>query len=620
MPLAALANYCESLRRRGILPRAGWGAYFASYALVIDRDGTLVNIHDIQDKKEGARLRSHKERKHMILPYRTKHSNGLNPFFIADNSKFLMGFGDVSPDSKNADNPQRIRSCFEASRDYHIKLLENTAGEHSKSLVSYFKNWDPETIDEYHFISDEVKKGLLKATNIVFEFGWDNTYAHEDPEIIAIWDGLYHEERIADCVGYAQCCVTGRQNVPIERIHPPVTGIRGATTAGAYLVSFGALKEGSAYSSFNRSQGENAPVAQDVAEAYGSALRYLFVNNCHHRIVNDVHVLFWANNDDQDQILSKIFSFSVFGRQPSLFYSEEDETIARIVDAIMRGDRCPHELEQRIACNGAPFFVLRLFPHASRLAVLGFEHGDFGEIMDNIRRHYEDTKINVWRNGEELQTGFSLNEILKWLGKIKQNGDMKEAKIPQNLREGILNAMITDSPYPTNALQYAVHRITRDKEIHPSRIAIIKGSLIRGNSKYKECATVSLNPECNESPYLLGQLFWTYEAAQRAAIPDIKRSLSERVIVGAMTQPRVIFPSLATDFIHHVAKLKKNENKRGLGIHLEKTAEDLWCRLGTDPLPINQSIEGQGAFLMGYYHAKRDYYTTKSTTTADMEQ
>lgn len=616
MLLAALADYCYSLQRRNILPRYGWVLALASYSIVIDHEGNIVRIANLKDKLEGERMKAHKERVHMNLPYRTKHSNGLTPFFLSDNSKYLMGLSDPSDKEKSKKKKDRAIDQFLSSKKYHMDLLESASGEHAKAVYSYFEKWTPVPFEKID-MDDKQKKEFCKAGNIVFQFSWDGSFAHEDEELISIWNKAFTQERAADSVGYGQCCVTGRENVPIERVHPPITGVRGANPQGAYLVSFGTLKADSAYSSFNKSQGENAPVAQEVAAAYGSALRYLFTNYTHHRIMDDYHFLFWANNDTQDEKLSNIFSLAVFGRQPSFFDSEEDETLTQLVTSIMRGDTEAIELSNEIIDYGAPFFILTILPHSARLGVVGFEKNSFGSVIDNIRKHYEDTKISVYRDEEDIETGFNLYDILFWLSKIKKDGELKDAKLPCKIKKDMLDAILTGTPYPSNVLQYAVHRIARDHEIVPNRIAIIKGCLLRQNKQYKECATVSLNPNCNEVPYLLGQLFWLYEITQRAAIPYIKRTLSEHSLVGAMNQPRVMFPNFDANFKHHIAKLMKNQKKIGFAISMEKKVSEIWNRLDPEiPLPIHQKDDAQGAFLMGYYHAKRDFYTKKDSSSA----
>ena len=101
----------------------------------------------------------------------------------------------------------------------------------------------------------------------------------------------------------------------------------------------------------------------------------------------------------------------------------------------------------------------------------------FGSVIDNIRKHYEDTKISVYRDEEDIETGFNLYDILFWLSKIKKDGELKDAKLPCKIKKDMLDAILTGTPYPSNVLQYAVHRIARDHEIVPNRIAIIKGCL-----------------------------------------------------------------------------------------------------------------------------------------------
>ncbi len=93
-----------------------------------------------------------------------------------------------------------------------------------------------------------------------------------------------------------QCLVTGKL-APPARLHPSLKSVRGAQSSGATLVGFNAA----AYESYNRSQGQNAPVSEDAAFAYTTTLNYLLsdANPNKKLYLGDTTVVYWAESDNR---------------------------------------------------------------------------------------------------------------------------------------------------------------------------------------------------------------------------------------------------------------------------------------------------------------------------------
>lgn len=77
----------------------------------------------------------------------------------------------------------------------------------------------------------------------------------------------------------ATCLVTGQALVH-ERLHTAIKGVWEAQSSGASLVSFNL----DAFTSFNKSQGDNAPVSPAAAFAYTTALNHLLDKGSRQRL------------------------------------------------------------------------------------------------------------------------------------------------------------------------------------------------------------------------------------------------------------------------------------------------------------------------------------------------
>lgn len=94
----------------------------------------------------------------------------------------------------------------------------------------------------------------------------------------------------------AICLVTGETGAT-ERLHTAIKGVWNAQSSGATLVSFNL----DAFASFNKEQGDNAPVSPFAAFAYTTALNHLLDRNSRQRFqVGDASTVFWAQKEDAE--------------------------------------------------------------------------------------------------------------------------------------------------------------------------------------------------------------------------------------------------------------------------------------------------------------------------------
>lgn len=127
MILQALVKYYEDLEKQGKLPRQGWCQAKVSYGINLSIDGNIKNIIWLKDQVQAGKKQIWIS-KTMTVPTMLTRSSGVAANFLCDNSKYLLGI------DKNGTG-KRITECFEAAKEKHIKLLENTSGKWHRLYV-----------------------------------------------------------------------------------------------------------------------------------------------------------------------------------------------------------------------------------------------------------------------------------------------------------------------------------------------------------------------------------------------------------------------------------------------------------------------------------------------------
>ena len=164
-----------------------------------------------------------------------------------------------------------------------------------------------------------------------------------------------------------------------------------------------------------------------------------------------------------------------------------------ILDAIRQG-RPIAELKPDLP-QGVRFYVLGLSPNAARLSVRFYIEDDFAEIANRYLAHVERMRLDPPPKEEAPSI---------WRLLIETASQRKSENIPPNLAGEWLRAILTGAPYPLTLLSTLLMRLRADHDVNALRVSILKSVLIRN---FDVEAPVSLDPENNDSGYLLGRLF-----------------------------------------------------------------------------------------------------------------
>jgi len=583
MILSSLVRYYDLLVERGVteVPAIGYSAKVVAYALNLSKDGQLLEVIALGDGSDKRRSGIS-----LIVPEEVKRTVNVAANFMWDNSKYVLGIdeGGIS---------ERSRQTFAASRELHRKVLGGVDDEGARAVLSFFDSWDPSQANSHPALKP-VLDGIVKGGNIVFRLDGSPGYIHERSSVKQAWRE-YKRQTSSETT--AQCLVTGQVG-PIARLHPNIRGVRGTQSGGASLVSFNL----SAFTSYGKDQGENAPVGEDAAFAYGTALNYM-LSSSRQRLQLDsgTALVFWAESRSgiEENLMAEALhpTWKPQGDTSDSSNSEAD-TVRLVRDVLLRvRNGQPIDSEAISGALETPFFILGLSANAARLSVRFWHTGSFGDMLTRVGQHYAD--ISIVRSGSNDPEFIPISWILNETAPKKA----RERTPPPLLAGGLMRSVLSGLPYPRVLYTALLTRIRSDQVVNYVRAAAIKGYLVRTIGKNMNCeevgVTVSLNQESRSVPYRLGRLFAVLEKAQLDANPGINTTIRDRYFGSASATPRAVFPRLLRLSQHHISK-------SDYGALTDRRIQEIMD--GLTEFPAHLDMDEQGMFMLGYYHQKQAFY------------
>lgn len=595
MILQSLVHLYDELSRQGKVAREGWGIAKVSHRLVLDEEGGLIGIVSARKKV----LRGKKEKEipsDMMVPLPATRSSGVKANFLCDNSSYLLGVD-------NKGKPERTKECFEAARALHHQILDGCHSAEARAILSYFDHWDAAGARDNPLVQTNLED-ILGGSNFLFHVG--NKDVSDIPEIRDAWERYYRSGGGEEDTIKGQCLITGKKDMPIATLHPKIKGVLGAQSSGANLVSFNAP----AFCSYgyDGEQGQNAPVSEEAANAYGAALNFLLADRTHAKVMGDTTVVYWSEHGEeayQDGFLG------MMGDEGGLTDEELDDVLA-------------HMKEGRSSDIGGisvspdePFYILGLAPNAARISVRFFLRNTFGDILKNLAAHEERMKI--------VHSSLEKDRIpLYWILKAMDNPDCRKESAPSTFWAGKLtNAILINGYYPEAVYKNIMRRVflchekssgggkNKEKKIDYIKASFIKAYLLKNcGMKWEGKIQMAVNENCNDISYVLGRLFSVLENIQKSANHGINSTIKDRYFNSACATPAAVFPLLWKLTNAHLGKLDQPKAayfKKKLGMLMDKIAMP---DTGT-PLPHRLTLDEQGAFVLGYYQETQARYAGK---------
>jgi len=577
MILSALNSYYERLLSSKVeeISPFGYSREKISYAILLAADGTLVDVDDIRDnsgKKPVPRS--------INVPQPEKRTVGIKPNFLWDKTSYVLG---VSATSKRA---EQEHIAFKAM---HRVALSDNADVGLRAMLTFLDTWVPRRFQEDAKFSKHGEQFL--DSNVVFRLDIEQRYLHERPAARAARAQLLGED---DDVRSGICLVTGAYG-PLARLHPSIKGVNDAQSAGASIVSFNL----ESFTSYGKSQGDNAPISEQAAFAYTTALNYLLRRDPRNRErlqIGDASVVFWVQADEETQAEAAEDLLALFF-DPKDNDPRETEALRRALEQVSKG-RPLRELNPLLE-DRTRIFVLGLAPNASRLSVRYWETETLAGFARHLADHFNDLQLepSPWRTPPTVRR-------LVLATAPSRDGKAKSEDVLPQLAGELTRAILTGTPYPRSLLNNVIMRLRADGKVTGTRVALCKGVLAReqrlsNRRNQTEVPPVSLDSSNTDPGYLLGRLFSTLENTQRAALGKINAPISDRYYGAASATPASVFPMLTRNVRHHLSRLRKD--KPGLAAHLQNEIGAIVALLGPT-FPKSLRIEAQGRFAIGYYH------------------
>ena len=610
MILQALTRYYDILLKddESEIAPPGYSSTGISFALNISANGELLDVFPLFEQVQRGKKMEEKP-KRMIVPEQVKKSSGLISNFMWENSAYMLGISD-------SEKPDYASKRFKEFCRFHKELLANAKSPVTKAVVAFLDNYDSQKGTKHPKIAPHLET-MLKGGNLVFMF--NGKFAHEDIDIQQAWE-IYKAG--GDAV-FGQCLITG-ETAPIARLHPSLKGIRGASAFGGSLVSFNDY----AYESFNKSQGLNSPVSEKAASAYTTALNYLLSSSNENRkfTIGDTTVVYWAETEKKGyaKAFMGLCEPEIVEVEPP---TEEENKPVRGKKAEKRLKKVAEKVRRVQALDvkhllegldeNPRFYILGLAPNAARVSVRFFHSDPFDKVVEKMMKHYKD--LEIAKEFDDQHTYLTIQDILKETVSPKAS-DQDASPL---LAGSVFRAILENTPYPAALYNAIINRVRADqdekftKKISYARAAIIKAYLIR---KYRnqpqhpiqEVLIMSLNEQSTIPAYLLGRLFAVLEKVQQEAIGDVNASIKDRYFTSACASPKSVFPTLLRLSQHHISKAE-------FGYARDNRIEKILGLLDVEknPIPSHLSLDEQGVFVLGYYHERKDLWTSKSKKPAE---
>lgn len=542
----------------------GFSRQKIAFEVVISKDGNRFTVNDArikEGKSERPRL--------LIVPGGAKPSgSGINPCFMWDNSAYMLSY------KIDDANQERTKESFEAFRQRHLDLDGEIDDEHFSLVCKFLSTYKPN--DKVRTAIDEIGSGFG-----VFRIEGSKGYVHDRKKINSWWvENLGSDQDEAEL---GQCLVTGKTDVRLARIHEPkIKGVSGAQSSGASIVSFNF----DAAESFDKEQGSNSPVSEEVAFQYSTALNYLL--NSKQRIrIGDATTVFWTDKPSPAE--------DWLGRIIDTTDAEDDSTktkLGSILKTIAQGG-----FPADFGDQDTEFYVLGLSPNAARISIRFWLRSSLKQLVDSLRQHFVDLEISHSDNDNPYPA----------LWQLLAETARESKDISPQLSGSLTRSVLTGQLYPQAFFAAVIRRIKADREIRHRRAAILKAFLnrhFRIHQPEKKEITVALDPDRKEVAYQLGRLFAQLEKAQEDAQPTVNDTIKDRFFGSASATPASVFPRIIRMSQHHLGKLEG-----GSKIYHEKSIQQIYSNF--EDFPNHLNLQEQGLFSIGYYHQRQHIFTKK---------
>lgn len=585
------------------VPIPGWSVQNITFRIILNPDGSLVDIQDaretITEATKSGKNKTKQVPRSTLAPDLGGRARNTKAYFLCDKLSYLTGF-DKSPDRSNL-----AQEHFDAAKARHLEWRKIISHPEYQAVCSFFE----------HFRKDEHLDQLKEITKLapnpvgVFRVLPSHKDVHELPEILKFWTS--HGDTIKssgmDKVE-GQCLVTG-QFTNIARLHEPK--LKGFGQDSPLLVSF----NDNAYTSYGKDQSYNAPVSETAVFAYCNALNALLYGPQSHRhrvVIGDVTTIFWTEKKSKtESLFAQVLSGDIAPESETTI--TEDQTQHRQLHALLNilrkgGGASLADLKDDPQTK---FYLLGLGKmNKSRVAVRFWHVSTIGQMLENLHDHYQNLAITCKKDRHPYwEPEFPSAQRI-----LDQTARDRKAIAPL-LGGQLMQAILHRTRYPITLLQAVHNRLRANEPVDYLKAAIFKAFLNRNHltKSTDKKMTETIDPTRKEPAYHLGRLFAVYETAQKSAQPGINRTIRETMYSAASATPLAVFGRL--ERLHHYHTSKKSHPYGSSKSYTDIIAEIKQNFKGNPvaPYPRSLSLTDQSFFAVGYYHQLQHFYQIADT-------
>lgn len=569
------------------LPKPGWEGKAIPFVVELRRDGTAVQLRDTR-RQEGKKQVGTS----FLVPQSVKKTSGVAANLLWDSAEYALGVSAKTDNARLAEQAAAFRERVEALQS----LTESDAG--LNALLAFLRTPDLAPLQRDPHWAELIETNALVSFELQGDVG---PLICERPPVATAVDTLLASQRAGEL---APCLIVQGQQLPVARLHTSIKGVWGAQSSGANVVSFNL----DAFNSYGKTQGLNAPISEQAAFAYTTALNDLLKPNSRNRVqVGDASTVFWA--DRPHEFDSEYTLADLLGEPKPDNPDRGRDAVRALYRAVQSG--------QRPAAEGSTcFFILGLSPNAARISVRFWLPGvPFTKLAPRLLKHFEDIRIaRRFDNEPETPSLFRLLTSCAVQGKADN--------IPPRLAGEWMRAILEDHPLPAGLLNAAVQRCKAEQDVTYLRACVLKAWLnrqarttsntIRPAHTFKEALDMD-----NPAPaYRLGRLFATLERIQEQAQPGINATIRDRYYGAASTTPVAVFTTLLRLKNAHLKKLSD-----GFTGYFEKLIGEILAPLDPENgFPRQLSLPEQGQFALGYYHQRQAFFAKKTAPESGNDQ
>ncbi len=568
--LNLLKEYAE---KNGLGSEPGFTSKDVRWVMVFSTEGMFLEIVELGDT-------SLKRNRGETFPLCPNFSFSEMKAGGVKKSHFLVDTAEVvGLHSKDTDKPE-----IHEKHDFFVKMLREAGSVFSllKVVADQLNNPDTLSLIRERFIAHKAKpndKVTLKiGDNLPVKMevclDWWRNYRKQLAEILHKKQAGRKKEKNRLQM---RSLVTGELAEPFK-VHPKISGLSdvGGISSGDALISF---KQDS-FCSYFLTQSENAPVSENDASFYSTALNHLIKN--HSRRLAGAKVVHWFKEkiDPEDDPL------------PILTGGGETESITaqRRAKELLKGIR----EGKRPDLQNNFYYSLTLSGASGRIMVRDWMEGQFEELVANVDMWFDDLDI-VHRGGSGMAPSPKFLAVLG--ATVRKLDDLTAPFVTKMWRVAVRN-----EPIPYSALTQALARVRVDilEEEPPNhaRMGLLKAYHIRKDKTNGKEPTMKthLNEEHPDAAYHCGRLMAVLSALQRTALGDVGAGVIQRYYSAASTTPALVLGRITSTSQHHLAKI----DSPGLKHWYEEKLSEIWGKI-KDKVPATLTLEEQSLFALGYY-------------------